>query len=292
MPLAWRGGGLLGGPTIMGILNVTPDSFFDGGRYVDVDVAVAKAWEMALDGAGILDIGAESTRPGSDGVSPSEQIDRLLPVLEALAHPDGPRGPFPLPISVDTTSSVVAAAALASGAAIVNDVTAGLADPAILDVAANAGAAVVLMHMRGRPRDMQGQTDYEDVVREVIEYLQERCEAATAAGIPAGHQAVDPGIGFSKTPEDCVALVGRLGELKVLGRPILLGASRKSFLGRRFGLEGEARLHGSLAAAILGVAQGAEILRVHDVPETAAALQVAKGVLEYRHGVGNPEGPG
>ncbi len=271
----------------MGILNVTPDSFFDGGRYVDVAAAVARAWSMALEGAGVLDIGAESTRPGSDGVPPAAQLDRLLPVLRALADPSGPRGPFPLPISVDTTSSVVAAGALAAGACIVNDVTGGRADPRILQVAADAGAAIVLMHMRGTPRDMQQHTEYDDLVEEVAAALQERCEAACAAGVPPEHQAIDPGIGFSKTPEGCVELIGRLAELRRLGRPILLGASRKSFLGRRFGLEGDGRLHGSVAAAVLGLAQGAEILRVHDVAATAAAIQVAHGVLEYAPRVGN-----
>ncbi len=276
----------------MGILNVTPDSFFDGGRYVDVDAAVAHAWSMALSGAGILDVGAESTRPGSEGVSPEAQIDRLLPLLKALADPDGPRGPFPLPISVDTTSGAVAAAALAAGACIVNDVTGGRSDPTLLEAAADAGAAVVLMHMRGTPRDMQTRTDYDDLMSEVGDALEACCAAATAAGIPPEHQAVDPGVGFSKTPEGCVELIGRLGELARLGRPILLGASRKSFLGRRFGLEGDDRLHGSVAAAVLGVVHGADILRVHDVAETAAAVQVACGVLEYAPRVGNASRPG
>ncbi len=282
MRLRWRGGELAPAPTIMGILNLTPDSFFDGGRYVGVDACVHRAWEMLFQGAGILDLGAESTRPGADAVSDAVQLGRLLPVLEALADPSGPRGAFPLPISVDTTSSVVAERALAAGACIVNDVTAGEADPRILEVAAEAGAAVILMHMRGTPRDMQQQTDYADVVDEVVQHLEARCSAATKAGVPQEHQAVDPGIGFSKTPDGCVELLGRLGELRRLERPILLGASRKSFLGRRFGLEGDGRLHGSIAAAVVGVLQGADILRVHDVEETAAAVLVAHGTSEYR----------
>jgi dihydropteroate synthase len=265
----------------MGILNVTPDSFFDGGRYVEVAAAVARAWQIVLDGAGILDIGAESTRPGAPPVEPDEQIARLVPVMEALADPKGPRGAFPLPISVDTTSSEVARRALDAGACIVNDVTAGESDPRILDVVAQAGAAIVLMHMRGEPRDMQQRTDYADVMAEVGDHLAARCSAAERAGIPPEHQAVDPGIGFSKTPDGCVELIGRLSELRRLGRPILLGASRKSFLGRRFGLEGDARLPGSLAAAVLGLANGADILRVHDVAQTAAAIQVAHGILEW-----------
>ncbi len=279
--LRFAGRGSLPEPTVMGILNVTPDSFFDGGRFDTVEAAAARAREMVRAGAGVVDIGAESTRPGAASVPSDLQLDRLLPVLDALRDPHAPQGPLPVPISIDPTCSKVAREVLARGAEIINDVTGGEADPAIFEAVAEADAAIVLMHMRGTPRDMQQRTDYEDVVEEVTRHLAMRCEAATAAGIPPDHQAVDPGIGFSKTPEGCVELIGRLGELRALGRPILLGASRKSFLGRRFGLEGEGRLHGSVASAVMGLVTGASIFRVHDVAATVDALRVAAGVTEF-----------
>jgi len=261
----------------MAILNVTPDSFSDGGLYHRVDAAVARAWQVVDEGADLLDLGGESTRPGSAGVSEAEELARVLPVLEALASADPS---YPLPISIDTSRAGVARAALEAGACLVNDVTAGEREPGILPVVADAGAAVVLMHMRGTPRTMQANVRYEDLVGEVAGYLRTRCEAATAAGIPAERQAVDPGIGFGKSPEGCLRLIAHLNRLEELERPVLLGASRKSFLGRLFGHEPGQRRAGSLAAAVAATERGASILRVHDVAATRRAVDVAAAFRE------------
>ena len=253
----------------MGILNVTPDSFFDGSMHSELDAAAGRAWQIAAEGADLLDIGGESTRPGAPPVDEAEELRRVVPVIEAL-RANG----YLLPISVDTTKAAVAKAALLAGAQIINDVSAGRRDPPILDVAARLGAAVILMHSRGDPTTMAGLANYDEVLAEVITELQHACRRASEAGIPADHQAIDPGIGFAKTAEQSVSLLARLSALHTLDRPILVGASRKSFLGRIFGQEGEGRRSGSVAVALPAALQGASILRVHDVGETRRALDV------------------
>ncbi|MBN96198.1 MAG: dihydropteroate synthase [Deltaproteobacteria bacterium] len=259
----------------MAIVNVTPDSFFDGGRCSELGPALERAWEVVADGADILDIGGESSRPGAEVVEEAEERRRVLPLIEALVN--GNR-PYPLPISIDTTSASVADAALQSGACIVNDITGGTRDPRILDVCAEHGAGIILMHMRGTPRTMQDDVSYNDLVGEVTSHLEQCCRAATRAGIPAAHQAVDPGIGFGKSAAGCLEILGRLHALAALERPVLIGASRKSFLGRAFGHEGDERLMGSAMAAGLAIHQGASIVRVHDVRATRLAVDVASGV--------------
>lgn len=281
-PLAWEGGALLPGPAVMAILNVTPDSFFDGGRHRGLDAAVARAWAIVDEGAHLLDIGGESTRPGAAAVTPADESARVVPVIAQLVA-DG----YPLPISVDTTRASVADAALAAGAVVVNDVSGGVREPAILDVVAARGAAIVLMHMRGTPQTMQHQTEYGDVVSEVRDALQVLCERASAAGIPVAHQCVDPGIGFAKTGDGSAELLAHIAALRSLGRPVLVGASRKSFLGRVYGQEGDQRLWGSLGVAAWSAAQGASVLRVHDVAATRGLLDVV-GDLARRADRGPP----
>lgn len=259
----------------MAILNVTPDSFFDGGRYDGVDRAVERALEAVGEGADVLDVGGESTRPGSAGITADEEMDRVLPVLDALRD-----ARYPLPISVDTSRASVADAALRAGAVIVNDVSGGRRDPELLRVAAERGAAVVLMHMRGTPRTMQGNVRYHDLVGEVAASLADSCAAATAAGVPVSHQAVDPGIGFGKSPEGCLELIARLDLLEPLGRAVLVGASRKSFLGRLFDLAPADRLVGSVVAAAAAVERGASIVRVHDVAATRQAVDLAAALRD------------
>ena len=275
--LRWRGGGLPDRPAVMAILNTTPDSFFDGGRYDALDRARARAWAVVEEGADVLDIGGESTRPGAPDVSEAEELRRVLPLVEALRAAS-----YPLPISLDTSRARVARDGLAAGACIINDVTGGEREPTILQAAAEAGAALVLMHMRGTPRTMQANVRYDDLINDVIEHLRGCCATASAAGVPAEHQVVDPGIGFGKSADGCLALIARLDHFAVLHRPVLLGASRKSFLGRAFGHEGEDRAVGSVVAAALGVERGASILRVHDVRATRLAVDVAAGLAEAR----------
>jgi dihydropteroate synthase len=257
---------------VMGIVNVTPDSFSDAGRYLDPGAAVARCHELLAEGADLLDLGGESTRPGSAAVSADEQWRRLEPVLTRVAD-ERPEAA----ISVDTRSADVAARALAAGARIVNDVSA-LADPAMAGAVARAGAGLVLMHMRGTPETMQRDTGYADVTTEVASYLRERIDAAAAAGVARECIAVDPGIGFAKSAQGSLELLARIPQLAALGRPVLVGASRKSFLARLTGDEGPPveRVPASLAAATVAVWQGAHILRVHDVPATVRAMKLAK----------------
>lgn len=250
---------------VMGILNVTPDSFADGGRYHDVAAAVAHARVMAGAGAGILDVGGESSRPGAPAVSAAEELGRILPVIERL---DG------LLVSVDTTKAVVAERALAAGARIVNDISALRFDPGVVEVVRQAGAGLVLMHMQGTPATMQQQPRYGDVVAEVREFLRERIEFALAHGLKKTQIAVDPGIGFGKTAAHNLALLARLDEFSELGCPVLVGASRKSFLGHTLGRTVEQRLPGSLAVAAWAVLHGAAVVRVHDVAETVDAVRM------------------
>jgi len=257
---------------VMGIVNVTPDSFSDGGRYLDPDLAIARCHELLAEGADILDLGAESTRPGSQPVPAAEQWRRVEPVLAALqrARPE-------VVVSIDTRSAEVAARALAAGARIVNDVSA-LADPEMGAVVARDGAGLVLMHMRGTPETMQQDTAYADVAAEVAGFLEARRARARAAGVADECIAFDPGIGFGKSAAGSLALLARISELVALGRPVLVDASRKSFLAR---LTGDAdppagRVPASLAAAAIAVFEGATVLRVHDVAATVRVARLAE----------------
>jgi dihydropteroate synthase len=257
---------------LMGVVNVTPDSFSDGGLYLDPEAAVAHGWELAAAGAEILDVGGESTRPGADPVSADEELRRVVPVIQGLSGA-GAR------ISVDTSKAAVAAAALDAGAEIVNDVTALRGDPEMAPLCAERGATVVLMHMLGEPRTMQEDPRYEDVVAEVKAFLAAQLEAAVTAGIDAERVWLDPGIGFGKTGAHNMELLRRLGELRELDRPLVIGTSRKSFIGKVDGSPAGRRLGGTLASSVLAAAEGAAILRVHDVAEVRQALVVAAAIL-------------
>lgn len=263
-----------GGTRIMGVINVTPDSFSDGGWFEDTETAVAQGLRLAAEGADILDVGGESTRPGSEPVSAAVEMNRVIPVIEQLA------ARCQALISIDTSKAEVAAAALDAGASIINDVTALRADPGMAPLAADRGAAVVLMHMLGSPRTMQKNPTYGDVVAEVADFLAERLAAAEAAGIDRRKVVLDPGIGFGKTVEHNLLLVRHLARLHRLGRPVLLGASRKAFLGTLTGREeaGE-RLWSSVGVHVLGAALGADIVRVHDVAPVREALKVGDAVM-------------
>jgi dihydropteroate synthase len=260
-------------PSVMGIVNATPDSFADGGVNLDRDVAAASARQMIENGAAVVDVGGESTRPGSEGVSLDEELRRVVPVLERLAGT--------VPLSIDTSKAEVARRAVALGAELVNDVTALRADPELAMVVGEADVYVCLMHMLGEPRTMQADPRYGDVVSEVTAFLEERLAFAVKAGIREERVCLDPGIGFGKTVEHNVELLRRLDELVALGRPILVGASRKRFLGRLLG-DPEATTGppaAGVGAAVAAYARGATILRTHDVPETLQALTIAREVL-------------
>jgi dihydropteroate synthase len=255
----------------MGVVNVTPDSFSDGGLLRDVAAAVAHAHGLVEEGAAIVDVGGESTRPGSEGVSADEELRRVEPVLERL------RG---VPVSIDTSKAAVARRALDLGASLVNDVTALRGDPDLAGVIADSSAYVCLMHMLGEPRTMQDDPRYEDVVSEVAAFLEERLSFAVAAGIPEERICLDPGIGFGKTVEHNLELVGRLDEIVALGRPVVVGASRKRFLGRVLG-DPEAvtgPVSAGVAVAVLAYERGASIFRVHDVREHVEALAAAQAL--------------
>ncbi len=255
----------------MGILNVTPDSFSDGGRFVDLDRAVAQAAALIAAGADMIDVGGESTRPGALPVSAEEEIRRVVPVIRQLAG---------VTVSVDTTKAAVAAAALAAGAQVVNDISALRADAEMVAVVREAGAGLVLMHMAGTPATMQQNPQYADVVREVREFLAERVAFAERNGVSRCQLAVDPGIGFGKTVEHNLALLAHVGGLRELGCAVLVGASRKSFLGKTLGRPVDQRLAGSLACAAWAVAQGAHVVRVHDVAETVDVVRMIQVMRE------------
>jgi dihydropteroate synthase len=257
---------------LMGVVNVTPDSFSDGGLYLDPEAAIGHGRELVADGASILDVGGESTRPGAEAVPAEEELRRVEPVVEGLSG-------LGIEISVDTSKAPVAEAALDAGATIVNDVTALRGDPAMAALVADRGAGVVLMHMAGDPRTMQVNPEYGDVVAEVRDFLAARLAAAVAAGIDESRIWLDPGIGFGKTDRHNFELLRGLGELATLGRPLLVGTSRKAFIGRADGSETDDRLGGTIATSILAAAGGAAVLRVHDVREMAEALDVASAVL-------------
>jgi dihydropteroate synthase len=259
-------------PSVMGVVNVTPDSFSDGGVNFDTEAAVASARRMVEEGAAIVDVGGESTRPGAEWVPPDEELRRVVPVLERLAG---------VPVSIDTSKAEVARHALELGAELVNDVTALRGDPGLAGVVADSGAYLCLMHMLGEPRTMQDDPRYDDVAAEVAVFLEERLGVAVAAGIPEERIALDPGIGFGKTVEQNFELVRRLDVLLALGRPVVIGLSRKSSLGRLLG-DPEATVGttaASVGAAVAAYERGAAILRVHDVRETVEALTVAQAVL-------------
>ena len=261
-------------PVVMGILNVTPDSFSDGGRFLGLDDAVRQAREMAAAGADLVDVGGESTRPGSAEVSADEEAARVVPVLRAL------RDALDVPLSVDTRKAAVAREALDAGAHVVNDVS-GLGDPAMADVVAPSGAGLVLMHMRGTPATMQGLADYADVVEDVAAELAPALARADAAGIARERVVLDPGIGFAKTAEQNLALIASLRRLEArLGRPVLLGPSRKAFIGALLGgIPAAERDAGTAGACVAGLARGARLFRVHDVRGARQALDVAWAVL-------------
>jgi dihydropteroate synthase len=259
---------------VMGIVNVTPDSFSDGAMFASVDDAVAHGARLVDEGADLVDVGGESTRPGSDPIEADEELLRVIPVIEGLvkARPG-------TPLSVDTRKPEVASAALDAGASVVNDIAGGRTS-ALLETVSRTGAGVILMHMLGEPKTMQDDPRYDDVVAEVHEFLRERIEAAVFAGIPEECVCIDPGIGFGKTVDHNLALLRAVPALRMLGAAVMVGASRKGFIGALTGVEDPAaRLEGSLAVAVLAAAHGADLVRVHDVEATVRALKVADAVV-------------
>jgi dihydropteroate synthase len=260
--------------TIMGVVNVTPDSFSDGGRYLDAAAAIAHGRQLASEGATILDVGGESTRPGADPVSPDEELRRVVPVVESLV--DAAR------VSIDTSKVAVARAALDAGADYVNDVTAFRSEPELAGLVAERGVDCCLMHMLGTPRTMQHDPRYDDVVSEVKAFLEERLAFAVREGVAEERVMLDPGIGFGKTVEHNLELIARLDELVAIGRPLVFGVSRKSFLGKLTGRALDERAVATAAANVLALERGASVFRVHDVPETLDALTVAAATLAGR----------
>jgi dihydropteroate synthase len=257
----------------MGIVNVTPDSFSDGGEFLDAERAIAHGRELAAEGADVLDVGGESTRPGAQAVTAEEELARVGPVVDALSSAGSS-------VSIDTSKVAVAEAALSAGAAMVNDVTALRAEPELAGLCAERGCEVVLMHMLGDPRTMQENPVYEDVVDDIKAFLAERIEFAVSEGIDEERIWVDPGIGFGKTVEHNLELHRRLRELAELGRPIAFGSSRKSFIGKLTGAEVDERLGGTIASNMIAYANGAGMLRVHDVAPMRQALTVAEAILD------------
>jgi dihydropteroate synthase len=259
-------------PLIMGIVNVTPDSFYDGGRYAKSEEAVARALELVEQGADILDLGAESTRPGAYPVSEQDELDRVVPVIAELTRR------VTVPISVDTTKSRVAQSALDAGASIINDVSALRSDAKMASVIARSGAALVLMHMQGTPQTMQNAPQYQNVVAEVAHFLKERMQAAEEAGIAKTNILLDPGIGFGKLLSHNLNLLGQLSSFTMLNRPLLVGLSRKAFIGQLVDRAADHREWGTAAAVALAVDRGAQILRVHDVAMMADVVKVATAI--------------
>lgn len=258
---------------LMGIVNVTPDSFSDGGRFLAPERAIAHARQLAADGADLLDVGGESTRPGARAVSAEEELARIAPVLAGLEGVDAA-------ISIDTAKRAVAEAALDAGAEVVNDVTALRLEPELAGLCAERDCVVVLMHMQGTPRTMQQNPIYDDVVDDVKAFFAERIEFALGEGIAEERVWIDPGIGFGKTVHHNLELVSRLGELRDLGRPVVVGTSRKRFIGSLTGREVDDRLGGTIATNVLALSAGADVLRVHDVAEVRQAIRVAETILE------------
>jgi len=268
----------------MGVVNVTPDSFYDGGLYFEPARAIEHALKLIADGADIIDIGGESSRPGAEPVSARDERKRILPVIEVV------RERKDVLISVDTTKAEVAEAAIAEGAHIINDISAGRFDPDLLSLVSRTGAGLVLMHMKGTPRSMQRLASYEDVVSEVKTFLAGRLDAAREAGVCEACTILDPGIGFAKKLEHNLALINNLPALADLGRPVLVGLSRKSFIGKILNAEPEDRLEGTIAAAVVSALGGASILRVHDILEVKRALAVAESIVHQGTGGRGLEG--
>ncbi|MFL5795924.1 MAG: dihydropteroate synthase [Actinomycetota bacterium] len=260
---------------VMGVVNVTPDSFSDGGRYLDPAAAVAHGLALVADGADLLDVGGESTRPGATDVPGAVELERVLPVVEELART------AEVPVSIDTRKAAVAAAALAAGATMVNDVSAGRHDPDLLGVAADAKVPLVLMHMLGTPATMQDDPRYDDVVAEVEAFLAERCRAAEAAGVDHQALVVDPGIGFGKRDQDNYALLDQLARFTRLGHPVMVGTSRKGFIGRALDSPADQRVEGTAATVVWAVERGARIVRVHDVAPMVRAVRMTEAMLRW-----------
>lgn len=258
----------------MGVLNVTPDSFSDGGEFFSTDAAIEQGIQMATEGANIIDIGGESTRPGAEPVSLDEELNRVIPVIEKL------HAKIEIPISIDTSKAEVASAAVDAGASIINDVTAGRGDEKMLPLAATRKAALVLMHMQGEPRTMQKNPQYGDVVREVADSFRQQYDRAIECGVDPMRLALDPGIGFGKTLEHNLSLLKNLNQLRVEGRPLAVGVSRKSFLGKLIGSnEMAGRVGPTIALTSILRSRGADIIRVHDVKENVAALRITEAML-------------
>jgi dihydropteroate synthase len=261
-------------PRVMGIVNVTPDSFSDGGLYFDSGQAIEHGLQLEADGADVLDIGGESTRPGSDPVPPAEELERVIPVIRALARQAR------VPLSIDTSHALVARAAMDEGAEIINDVTALGGDPEMIEVARQAGAGVCAMHMQGTPQTMQHHPHYEDVVAEIREYLRERRDVLEQQGIPRDRICLDPGIGFGKTHEHNLELLRRIGSFADLGCPVLVGHSRKGFIRKTTGDDSRTQLPGTLAVSLFLASQRVHVLRVHDVRETVQALKMHRALAD------------
>jgi len=261
----------LNSPVAMAIVNVTPDSFSDGGRFLAAEHAVQHGVEMAAEGAALIDVGGESTRPGAEPVDEVEELRRVVPVIRELTAVAG------VPVSIDTSKPALMEAAAEAGAVMINDVNALRADGA-LQVAVDTGLAVCLMHMQGQPRQMQANPAYGDVVEDVYSFLSERIEACLAAGMDFGRIVIDPGFGFGKTLEHNLTLMRRLGRFRDLGRPLLVGVSRKSMIGTILGRDANERLWGSIALGIMAIERGANILRVHDVAPTIDAMRMIRAV--------------
>ena len=262
---------------IMGILNVTPDSFSDGGKYLEKNNAINHALAMIDNGADIIDVGGESTRPFSDPVSLDEEISRVIPVIEGI------RKESDVCISIDTTKSEVATAALNSGASLINDVSAMEVDPLMIDVALKFDCPIIIMHMKGTPKSMQDNPQYESLISDIKDYLQERVNFIVSKGVNSKKIVIDPGIGFGKTVENNFEIINNLNHFTKMGLPVMLGASRKSFIGISLDLPEDDRLEGSLAANIIGLQNGAKIFRVHDVAETNKAFVIANKIFNSNH---------
>ncbi len=261
---------------IMGVLNVTPDSFSDGGRWFDHRAAIAHSLEMVEQGADVLDVGGESTRPGADPVPEEEELRRVLPVIQAVVRETD------VPISIDTRKASVARRAVEAGASIVNDTGGEAADPQMPEVAAETGAAVVFMHSRGTPATMRSLTDYTDVVTDVASFLEEAAERLVDAGVARDSIVIDPGFGFAKTPEQNLELLDRLDEIVALGYPVLTGTSRKSFIGAVLDLPESERVEGTGATVAWAIARGAHLVRVHDVEPIARVVRMCQAIREKR----------
>ncbi len=259
---------------VMGIVNVTPDSFSDGGQYYNPEVAISHAKELVSEGADIIDIGGESTRPGSEAVSLDDELARVIPVIKGISNE------VSVPISIDTCKSQVAKAALDAGASIINDISAMRFDPKIADISAKYGVPLILMHMKGTPRDMQKNPEYTDVLSVIGEFLKERVEFAVSKGVLREMIIIDPGVGFGKKLEHNYEIIKNLGELEKLQLPILIGTSRKSVIGNTLDLDVTERLEGSLATVTMSVINGADIVRVHDVKETVRAVKMTDAIYK------------